>query len=237
MGKWAARAQQDLELWQTWKQDPTPENLEPLLNSLQPVINRKLSEFRAAPVPPSAIQGAANLTVMKALNSYNPDKGASVATHVGWNLKKVRAYVIKHQNMGRIPEHRAYNIQDFKDARADLTARMGFPPDAQTLAEELGWSLAEVTRMEKELRPDLIASLSLETDTLPEIESTRDREVLRYIYQELTADERLVFEYTLGVNGKPELSAGNIAKTMGISQPKVSRIRRKIDKKLRARGV
>lgn len=237
MAKWDERAQQDLTLWRAWKKDPTPEHLTPLLDALQPVVHKKINEFHGAPIPPSALQGAANLMVMKALNSYNPDKGASVATHVGWNLRKVRAFVIKHQNVGRIPEHRAYNITKFKQARDELTSSLGHPPDALSLAEELGWSTAEVGRMERELRQDLIASRNLEPDLLPEMESSRDKEVLRYIYQELTPEERSVFEYSLGANGKPELSAGEIAKTLNISQPKVSRIRRKIDQKLRARGV
>jgi DNA-directed RNA polymerase specialized sigma subunit len=232
------RAKHEFDMWRTWKSEPTPQNLEPLLDSLQPLVHKKVSEFRGAPVPPGAVRGIANAAVVKALNTYNPNKGAAIHTHVNWHLKKVRAFVVKHQNLGRIPEHRTYKITEFKNAKEELTQKLGYPPDALTMSEQLGWSTAEVGRMEREQsKRDLIASRNLEPDLLPEIESSRDREVLRYIYQDLSAQERSVFEYTLGVNGKPKLTAGQIAKEMSISQPKVSRIRRKIDFKLQARGV
>lgn len=232
-----SRKDKDLELWQTWKAEPTPGNLEPLLQAMQGPINAKVNEFRAAPVPDSAVRAFANAQAVKALHGFNPDRGASVSTFVNWHLKKVRAFVLKHQNIGRIPEHRAYNITKFKEAKEDLSQRMGHPPDTVSLADHLGWSQAEVARMQKELRPDLIASLSLEPDRLPSMQSSRERDVLRYIHYDLTPDERLVFEYSLGLYGKPKLSATEISKTMSISLPKVSRIRAKIDKKLRARGV
>ena len=89
--------------------------------------------------------------------------------------------------------------------------------------------------MERELRADRIASLNLEPDHLADIESSRDRDVLRYIHHHLIPQERLVFEYTNGLYGKPKLSATQIAKTMSISLPKVSRIRSKIYKKIEER--
>jgi DNA-directed RNA polymerase specialized sigma subunit len=229
--------EQDLELWKAWKADPGPETLTPLLTVLQGPINARVNEFKDAPVPPSAVRGFATAQTVKALQTYNPKKGASVSTFVNWHLKKVRSFVLKHQNIGRIPEHRAYNITQFKEAKEELAQKLGHPPDSLMLAEELGWSQAEVQRMESELRPDLIASLSPEPDRLADIQSAREEDVLRYIHYELTPDERLVYEYSLGLYGKPRLSATEIAKTMSISLPKVSRIRAKIDKKLRDRGV
>ena len=133
----------------------------------------------------------------------------------------------------------AVEITAFKEAKAEITERLGYEPDAQMLADELGWSLAETARMDSELRKDYIASQSPDVDLLGDAaaDQGREREVLRYIWHELTSDERLVFEYTLGLNGKPALSAGDIAKKMGTNQPKISRIRKKIDEKIRARGI
>ncbi len=235
--KGKTRSQRDLEMWKKWKEDPSDANLVPLMESLQGLVTSKVSEFRTAPVPPSAVRGAANVAVMKALNTYNPNKGAALHTYVSWHLKKVRSFVVKYQNIGRIPEHRAYRITEYKNAKAALTEKHDMPPDALTLSEHLGWSMAEVGRMENELRKDLIASRNLEADKLSDLEaeSGREREVLRYIYYDLDKDERAVFEYSLGMNGKPKLSAGQIAKKMGISQPKVSRLRKKIDNKINER--
>lgn len=231
------RQQQELELWKTWKAEPTPQNLEPLMSSMQNLVQYRVNQFRGAPVPPAAVAGFANAQMVKAFESYDPKKGGALQTHVNWHLKKVQTFVIKHQNIGKIPDQRVNNISEFKAAQTELREELGREPDSLSLAEHLGWSQKEVARMESELRADHIASKSPEVDRLPEIYSSRDREVLRYIHYDLTPDERLVFEYTLGLYGKPQLSAAQIAKTMNISGPKVSRIRKKIDTKLRARGV
>ena len=230
--------QEELTMWKAWQDDPKESKLEPLMNSLQRLVHYRVNEFKGAPVPQAAVRGFANAQVVKALNSYNPKRGASIGTHVNWHLKKVRSFVVRHQNLGKIPEHRAYNITKFKTARTDLEDEFGMAPDSLSLAERLGWSQKEVSRMESELeKRDFIASKNLEPDTLPDIYSAKERDALRYIHYDLTLDERLVFEYTLGLYGKPKLSATNIAKKMSISLPKVSRLRRKIDKKLRDRGV
>lgn len=236
-GEKRTRQQKELELWRTWKKEPTAQNLEPLMSSLQNLVQSRVNQFRSAPVPPAAVMGFANVQVVKALNSYNPDKGAGLQTHVGWHLKKVQTFVIKHQNIGKIPDQRVNNITEFKAAKDELKEKFGREADSLSIAEHLGWSQKEVSRMESELRSDLIASKSPEVDTLPEMYSNKEREVLRYIHYDLTPDERLVFEYTLGLYGKPQISATEISKKMNISLPKVSRIRNKIDQKLRARGV
>jgi DNA-directed RNA polymerase specialized sigma subunit len=228
----------EFTMWKAWKSDPKEERLAPLMNSLQRLVHYRVNEFKRAPVPDAAVRGFANAQVVKALHTYNPTKGASVGTHVNWHLKKVRSFVVKHQNLGKIPEHRAYNITKYKSAKQELEDEIGHAPDALSLSEHLGWSQKEVGRMESELeKRDLIASKNLEPDTLPDLHSAKERDALRYIHYDLVPDERLVFEYTLGLYGKPKLSATDIAKRMGISLPKVSRLRRKIDKKLRARGV
>ena len=235
MGK--KRQDEDLELWRTWKADPTPEKLEPLLGALQGAINARVNDFKGAPVPPSAVRGFATAQVVKGLHGYDPNRGTAVHSFVGWHLKKVKSFVLKHQNVGRIPEHRARNITQFKNAKTDLSEKFGFAPDSLSLSEELGWSQAEVSRMQSELRADHIASINPEPDQLKNLQSSHERDVLRYIHYDLTPDERSVFEYSLGLYGRPKLSATDISRTMSISLPKVSRIRKKIDKKLRDRGV
>lgn len=228
---------EEQELWKTWKSNPTEDNLAPLMSSLQNLVQHRVNQFRKAPVPPAAVMGFANVQVAKALNSYNPSKGVALGTHVQWHLKKVQSFVIKHQNIGKIPDQRVNNITEFKQAKDELKETMGHEPDSLSIAEHLGWSQKEVVRMDSELRKDLIASRSLEIDTLPELYASKDREVLRYIHYDLTPDERLVFEYSAGLYGKPKIPASEIAKKLSISLPKVSRIRNKIDAKLRARGV
>lgn len=234
------RAQQDLELWQKWKASPSDETLLPVMERMQGLVTQTVNRWSAAPVPTPAIRAMANVHLKKAIDSYDPGKGASLATYATWHLKKTGTFVHRYQNVGRMPDHRIERISDYKQAREELTERLGHPPDAKVVAEHLGakWSINEVARMEKELQKDFIASQSMQTDLLAQPVSTREVDMARYILDDLTVpEERLVYEYTMGMNGKPQLSAQEIAARMGKSGPWVSRVRAKIDKKLRARGV
>ncbi len=242
----AALQAHEMQLWRTWKSDPSDANMVALIESLDKVITRKVNEFKTAPVPPAAVRGVAQAMAMKAIQNYDPDKGAQLGSYVFTNLRKVHDFVGRYQNLGRIPIHRIRKITDYKDALRTLEDRYGRVPTNQELLTYLrantdkpeNWAtVAEVDRMQQELaRRDLIASFE-EPDSQTENEGLREREVLRYIEEELEEDEKLVFQYTLGVGGMPKLPAGEIAKIMDISKPRVSRIRNRISEKLRNRGV
>ena len=146
----------------------------------------------------------------------------------------------KYQNVGKIPEHRRIAIAKYKQGLDNLEEKLGHVPSAQRLSEELGWSIAETVRMEKEIsRRDLIASQHFETDTVEHLaDEAFEKRVFRRVYYSLDDEiDRLVFEYTAGYNGKEELSAGEIAKKLTIHPSKVSRIRKKIGTMFEARGL
>jgi hypothetical protein len=61
----------------------------------------------------------------------------------------------------------------------------------------------------------------------------RHKQLLHDIYWELTPDEKMVFEYLFGMNGKKKVDTGkDLSRLTGFSQPKVSVIRSSIAKKL-----
>jgi DNA-binding CsgD family transcriptional regulator len=62
--------------------------------------------------------------------------------------------------------------------------------------------------------------------------SSREDEVVHLIYHQLTPQERSVHEYTFGLNGKPRLEPGAIAKKLKMDNSKVSKLRTSIFKKM-----
>ena len=236
------RAEQDFAAWQRWKHDPTPTNMGLLLKQVENLIEDKVREYRGVNVPPQSIRLVATGLAAKALAEYDPDRTgfggrrAELATYLHNPLKKVGVFVMKHQNVAKIPVHRKKEIRVFKMAKEEMTERLGRPPDTIQLADHLGWSVKQVMRTETELRQDRIASWE-EPAGLDTADEERDEEILTYIAQELTSDERLVFEYSTGRGGRPKLQAQEIARIMGKSKPWVSGIRRRIDVKLSHRGL
>jgi RNA polymerase sigma factor (sigma-70 family) len=232
--------EEDMRLWFRWKETGSEEDLEALLDRFQGAVGAEAKRWYAAPIPRSALFATANRNLVKAFNRFDPEnsKGATLNTFASYYVKKMSDTVYKYQNVGRIPQNRITKIKGFQEAEEILRTELGREPSLQALATELGWSLAETERMKSEMRRDLIASKNLNEDTLDGTsEAGEEAMAVRIIYSELDEIEKGVMEYTLGIHGKDEMSAGDIAKKLNISRPKVSRVRSKIDLMLKERGV
>ena len=229
-----SRGQDVTNLWYKWEADPSEENMGALLDALSREIDIRVNTLRRSPVPPAALRGHAHIQAVHAIKTFDPNNaaGATLPTWATTNLKKVNAFVHENQNIGKMPSKRIEKITQFKEARQVLELELGHPPDALTLTRALGWDINEVGRMERELRQDLIASRGDVTDTRDEVDNSYEKAIMRFIYQELSREEREVLEYSWGTHGKPKLPAGEIASRLNLSRPKVSRIRNNIHRKI-----
>jgi DNA-directed RNA polymerase specialized sigma subunit len=228
-----AKKEREIEMWRAWKDSgESPEALKPLLRSFRPMIQSKVNVYKGKVrmVPDSTIEAEFYLRFVDALKSYDPSKG-SLGTYVYRYLDKAKRFIVENQNIGRIPENRAYKIKSFTTARDELSEELGRQPTEDELAKKLGWDRAEVDRMESELRNDLVAQ-GFEDDPYS-FTPSKSEETLRLFKYELAGEEREVYEYLTGF-GKPQMaSTGDIAKKMGIPDYKVSRIKQGIQLKLK----
>jgi DNA-directed RNA polymerase specialized sigma subunit len=227
------KKEKELEMWRAWKAGgESPQALKPLLRSFRPMIQSKVNVYKGKVrmIPDSTIEAEFNIQFVNALRSYDPSKG-SLGTYVYRYLDKAKRFVVENQNIGRIPENRAYKIKTFTTTRDELSEELGRQPTDGELAKKLGWDKAEVERMESELRNDLVAQ-GFEDDPYS-FTPSKSEETLRLFKYELAGEEREVYEYLTGF-GKPQLlSTGDIAKKMGIPDYKVSRIKQGIQTKLK----
>lgn len=228
------KRQNELELWQTWKgSNHDPIHLDPLLKSLNPLIESQSGKYKnRVEIPNAAIDFEHKQRVVDALKTYDPEKG-KLSSWVGNYLKKGNRFILTHQNLARIPENIAQHIGVFNAARADLKDRLGHEPDAMTLAEETGLALKDVKRLAKEQRRALIAS-GASDDLSPAANfSSREHEVIQLIYHQLSPQERVVHEFTFGLNGRPLMKPGQIAKATGMDGSKVAKLRTAIFNKMK----
>jgi len=227
-----ARQQRELELWMAWdKNGRKREDLAPLLQSFKPLIMSKAKVYQGkVRIPDSAIQMEFQKQFVNSLHSYDPSKGA-LGTYVYRYLDKGKRWIVENQNTGRIPENRAYKIRTYSNTVEDLKEELGRPPETTETAKRLGWSLAEVDRMDSELRSDLIQQ-SFEEDPYS-FSPSKTEEVLKLFKYELTGDQRDVYEHLTGYGRKQITSTNDIAKELNIKDYQVSRIKSQIEAKLR----
>jgi RNA polymerase sporulation-specific sigma factor len=83
---------------------------------------------------------------------------------------------------------------------------------------------------------ELLLSDVLGSDELPvdqEIEDAEERLSLRRAVARLESRERLIIELRFGLNGRREMTQTEVAELLGISQSYISRLEKKILRKLR----
>lgn len=230
------KKQSEMELWKTWHTGGRkPADLDPLLKSLQPLIETNAQKYKnKVEIPNAAIDFEHKRLTVEALHKYDPTKGAALGTWISNYLRKVNRFILTHQNFARITEPVAAKIGLYNSAKAELTERLGYEPDTHTLSEHTGLSVKELKRLSKDQRKGLVSSGIAGTEVNPgSLLSSRDQEVVQLVYHQLTPQERSVHEYTFGLYGKPVLKPGAIAKKLKMDSSKVAKLRTSIFNKMK----
>jgi DNA-directed RNA polymerase specialized sigma subunit len=219
-------------MWQQWRDEGEQKShMQPLLNSLQPLVNKRVRQFQGVPIQREVLRAEANRKVIHGLRRYDPTK-AQMHTFLTHELKGLRRYVQQHQNLSRIVEERANKIGDYQRSQATLSDTLDREPTTQEVADHMKFSVKQVTKLQSELREDLLASGALEDPFINE--TPRSREVLKLIPYELNPTEMQVFEYLTGYGGKTKVtSTSAIAKKLHWSDSKVSQVKKAISLKIK----
>ncbi len=230
------RSDKDLQLWQQWNDaGRSTDAMKPLLNQFKPFIFKRANVYagKNPNVPPAAVRAEFMNHAIKGFETYDPNRGAALGTHVNWQMMKARRFISTYgSGVGRIPENRSYKVNTFTNARDELSDTLGREPSAMELADRLKWPVKQVSAMELEVRREVPSSL-LQADTMS-VKPSRAAEVVRLIQYELSPEEQLVMEHLLGVNGKPKLKPGEIATRLNLTPSKVSRVKLAIANKMKA---
>ena len=226
--------QRDFQLWDDWKSSgEDPDKLRPLLQNLRGAIRSRANRWAGhVDIPPAAVHAEFNKQALHALRTYDPNKGAAVSSWVTTNLKKAQRWITANQNPARILEGRVYKTGLYDNAIATLDDQLGREPTTQELSEHLKWSEPEVSRMQAEKRRTLTTGAFDPGYDPTTIMPSREVEILNMIRTELTPEELLVYEYKTGYGGKPQLKSGEIARKLGVSPSKVTRITQAIGRKM-----
>lgn len=232
-----SRAQREVELWKTWKAGGhQPEHLEPLLKSLEPVIQKHVSGYRGE-IPKAAIEAKALNIAIGALKKYNPEK-AQINTYLTKHLSGLQRFATAYRTMGAMSEDQAKLVSPFKRAKNELADELGYDPTPLQIAQRMtalkGKKISEkqVKQLEKETKGSLFASeLAYDPSEIRPSKVTEAVYLLRHDPR-LSAREREVLFHSQGIEGRETLSSGQIAKKLGVQASQVSVMRKKIQKLL-----
>ena len=232
-----ARIKKQDQLWWDWNRSKTPENMGRLVDAFQRMIRSHISNLNNRTLPQSALEAEAAIQARKAFETYNPNRGAALSTHVGSRLQKVNRFVYDNQSIGRLPEGQILRSAQYKAVQDRLLEQKGRDATTEELSKELGWSHGMVAKTRRGLEGEVAMSThpifeELNPDIAPRFE---EQTVLKYVYTDLEPEERLVFEHTFGYGGRKPLNTNReIAVKTRFSESKVRKLKVAIDRQVSA---
>jgi DNA-directed RNA polymerase specialized sigma subunit len=241
-------AQQELEVWSRWKQNPNTEDFHWLYNSHQKVIQSAGQRYLSSTtLPKAAVRSDMLRNYITALSGYNPAKEAKLSTWIHRNMGHTGRYLQKYQNMAKIPVNRAELIGLYQNRHAHLSEVLGREPTSAELADDMTISMQEVAEIRQqklrrvtpkivntlkhELRRDLVAES--EGGQAAAMEETGLRDRIVFLHGSLNPEQQLVLEHMFPDWGNQVIEDPvALAEKLNMSPQKVRAIRKQIGQKV-----
>lgn len=221
------RQQKDLELWEQWRKDKSSNTLNQLMTRLNPLIHREVNKWQYT-VPPAALMSKGRLLTVKALDSYNPRKGAAIGTYVTSSLRKLSRFAYPMQNVARMPENKQLLFNTFEGAKGKLYDELGREPTIEELSDELAWTKKKVRDFQSAFgRRELVESEGAFQD-----DDGEDSPLVDFYYHGLSPDDKLLFEDITGYGGKKALDNTALRRKYRMTQGQLSYKKRKFTEQI-----
>lgn len=211
-----------------WKRKPNEELTSFLLKKFKPTINAAMTSFAPGHAKDLAVK-AASLT-LKALQSYDPERGTDPTTHVFHNLKRLNRFANRRQNIIPISERASMEHRMVQNAANEFLDTYDREPSDLELADLTGFSLKKIQKIlsgnavmseTSQVNPETHNSTFVDSDVT-------DDDYFEYVYRSVGPIDQKIMEWSAGKYGKPQLSNLEIAKRLHITPAAVSQRRTKI---------
>lgn len=217
---------EDIRLWQQWNRTRSNADLQALLQHLQPVINAQVTRWGGTLARPM-LETKAKILAVEAIKTYDPMRGAALATHVTNQLQKLSRTVYTHTQAARLPEHKAIGMTSFSVGMDQLQNELGREPTTMELADHLGWSQPRVEEFRRAYgRKELLTSGEFNPSMFP-IADEEDP-IVGFVYHDMSPQHQQLFEHVTGYGGAQQLSNPELMKRFNMTQGQLSYQKRKM---------
>lgn len=230
----------ELELFNKWKENPSPATSQALINGLQKYIIHAIAAAGGDTSNP-VIRAKANMMALQCMPRYNP-KTSTLQNFLYSQLRGLHRVLGTENNIIQMPESVVLGRKLINEADKELTDSLGRAPSAYEIADYTGMP---VKRIKKLLEVNLpIAEGTVDAAAEEGLEGTRtvSSSIIgenksqdawnEYVYDALSDRQRSVMERLYGMHGYKPQTPEQISKALKISRAAVSQHKKAIDKEL-----
>jgi RNA polymerase primary sigma factor len=191
-----------------------------------------------------------NLGLVKAVERFDPDKGAKLSTYGSWWIKQsIKSALSKQSKTIRLPVHLLKKISNVRRGALRLQQQLGREPTDEELGEELGIPAASVrhlltaavrpTSLDAPIggdqSPDLAELVPDENAETP-YDTLEEKAVLRMLQEAietLTPREAMILRGRFGLDDGSQQSLEEVALALGVSPQRIGQLQNAALNKLR----
>jgi len=223
------------EQWQTWNNDRSQANMDALVQTTGPVIDKALTSY--APGSSPAVKSQAKILTRKAIENFDPNRGTKFQSHLYTQLQPLQRESMSYETL-YAPERVRFDLRQVRDQSNQFNLENGRDPNDDELADFTGISkrrIAHLRRFDKMVLSE--GRFTPEDDdaddsTLPGTEQAA-KIWQAAVYEDLGNTDKLIYDLRTGRNGRSDaMSVTAIGKKLKMSPSAVSQRLKRISDKI-----
>jgi len=223
--------------FEQWKKDPSPDNLATVLKTLEPTV---VSEVQRYSGPKTLLRAKAKTLAIKAVQTYDPTKGAQLRSWVVTQLQPLSRYSQRLRPV-RVSEMAIRQAAEVHTQGKHLEEELGHTPTTEELADRVGISKERIEELQRTVRPVVSESSMVDPETgepfQPAVTQTNVMDFAsEAVYDSLTPREKQIYDWKTGGHGQAMMPNQEIAKRLGVTPALISQISQQIAGKIQGVG-
>lgn len=219
-----------------WRNNPNPDTLFAVTKHLRPTIDSVMASMGASGNPQMAAK--ARVVAAKAVQTYNPESGASLPTWVSTQLRQLTRDNRKSNSVLAVPDKMYLDGFAIHKAELELEDELGYEPTMEEIADRSGIPVKRIKAVRNKMR-----KVRTETPVLDDSGNTPEaavhktdfvQEALDYVYNDSDRVDKKILEYLTGYGGKGVQDAKYTMEKLKLTPVQLTRRKAKLSARIQA---